>query len=70
MTRLAILDSFITQLGRLGADPGESEEDRLHKTLLIGASLMFVLAGLLWGSVYTAFGEPLAGAVPISYSVF
>ncbi|MEN8108155.1 MAG: adenylate/guanylate cyclase domain-containing protein [Pseudomonadota bacterium] len=42
----------------------------MQKTLLVGASLMFILAGLLWGSIYIAFDEPLAGAVPISYALF
>ena len=69
MVRLTSLDRLIVLLGRLGANPAESEEDRLHKTLVVGASLMFILAGLLWGSVYIAFDEPLAGAVPISYAL-
>ena len=69
MVRLTSLDRLIALLGRLGANPAESEEDRLHKTLVVGASLMFILAGLLWGSVYIAFDEPLAGAVPISYAL-
>jgi guanylate cyclase len=55
---------------RVGAEAGDSEEARLQKTLLVGASLMFILAGLLWGSIYVAFNEPLAGAVPISYALF
>jgi guanylate cyclase len=52
----------------IGADPTDSDEARLERTLLVSASLMFILAGLLWGAVYVAFGEPLAGAVPLSYS--
>lgn len=64
------LERLIALVGRPGAEPAESDEDRLHKRLLVGASLMFVLAGLFWGSVYVAFGEPLAGAVPVSYSGF
>ncbi len=70
MKRPVMLDNFIALLGRISADPDATEEDRLHKTLLVGASLMFILAGLLWGSLYAAFGEPLAGAIPVSYSVF
>ncbi|MEN8168280.1 MAG: adenylate/guanylate cyclase domain-containing protein [Pseudomonadota bacterium] len=55
---------------RVGAETGDSEDARLQKTLLVGASLMFILAGLLWGGIYIAFDEPLAGAVPISYALF
>jgi guanylate cyclase len=54
---------------RVGAETVDSEDARLQKTLLVGASLMFILAGLLWGGIYIAFDEPLAGAVPLSYAV-
>jgi adenylate cyclase len=55
---------------RVGAETGDSEDTRLQKTLLVSASLMFILAGLLWGSIYIVFDEPLAGAVPTSYALF
>lgn len=64
------LDRLMAVIRRVGAEAGDSEEARLQKTLLVSASLMFILAGLLWGSIYVAFNEPLAGAVPISYALF
>lgn len=54
---------------RIGAEAADSEDTRLQKTLLIGASLMLIMMGLLWGSIYIAFDEPLAGTVPITYAV-
>jgi adenylate cyclase len=65
-----LLDRLLVVIRRVGAEAGDSEEARMQKTLLIGASLMFILAGLLWGGIYIAFDEPLAGAVPISYALF
>ncbi len=53
----------------IGAEAADSEDARLQKTLLIGASLMLIMMGLLWGGIYIAFDEPLAGTVPITYAV-
>ncbi|MBI3375045.1 MAG: adenylate/guanylate cyclase domain-containing protein [Betaproteobacteria bacterium] len=55
-------------ISRLGADPDDGEDVRLHKSLLVGGSLMFILAGVLWGLLYVAFGEPVAGAIPLAYA--
>lgn len=65
-----LLDRLLAVIQRVGAEAGDSEDVRMQKTLLVGASLMFILAGLLWGGIYIAFDEPLAGAVPISYALF
>lgn len=65
----ALLDRLMAVIRRVGAEAADSEGVRLQKTLLVGASLMLVLVGLLWGGIYVAFNEPLAGSVPISYAV-
>ncbi|MBL3527134.1 MAG: adenylate/guanylate cyclase domain-containing protein [gamma proteobacterium endosymbiont of Lamellibrachia anaximandri] len=65
----AHLDQLVAVIRRIGTEAADSEDARLQKTLLIGASLMLIMAGLLWGGIYIAFDEPLAGAVPISYAV-
>jgi len=67
---LAVARRLAASVGRIGADPADSDEVRLQKALLVGASVMFILAGLLWGGVYIAFDERLAGSLPISYSAF
>ena len=53
---------------RIGADSNDSDDERLRKTLLVGGAFMFIAAGALWGLMYFAFGEPLAGAIPLSYA--
>ena len=53
----------------IGADPGDNDGTRLQKTLLLFSSLMMATLGILWGSIYIAFGEYLAGAIPLSYFV-
>jgi len=50
-------------------EPGDSEEVRLQKSLLVASSIMIAMAGTLWGSIYIAFDEPLAGSFPMSYAV-
>ena len=69
MTRTGFLERLITLSARIGADPTDGDEVRLQKALLVSGSFMFILAGALWGIAYTAFGEPLAGSIPLSYTV-
>lgn len=59
------------RVGRLGSDPGDDDDLGLKKRYLVtSAFLVFVPAGLVWGLIYFAFGEPVAGSIPIGYSVF
>lgn len=52
----------------IGADPCDSDECRVQKTLLVLSSLMMASLAVIWGLVYLAFGEYIAGAIPLSYS--
>ena len=36
--------------------------------MLLAVVSMVIPAGIVWGSVYTVFGEPLAGSFPFAYS--
>jgi guanylate cyclase len=54
---------------RIAADPSDGEELRLQKTLLVSASTMIVLAGLLWSAIYFWFDEFLAALIPFIYCV-
>ena len=65
----SILQRTILFIGRIGADRKDIEEVRLQKALLVAGALMFSLAGAMWGVLYIALGEPLAGAIPMSYAV-
>lgn len=55
-------------ISRIGAIPGEPEDVRLQKALLMAGALMFFPVGLIWGGIYFVFGEQLGGLVPIGYS--
>jgi hypothetical protein len=52
-----------------GSDQNDIEETRRQKALLVSGSLMFTLAGLLWGILYFALCQFLAGSVAIFYSL-
>jgi guanylate cyclase len=56
-------------VARIGADPGDSDEERLQKTLLTLGSFMFITAGFLWAILYYSFGETLAGSIPLGYAI-
>jgi guanylate cyclase len=59
---------FARLLGLVSHGDG-SEDDRLRSSLLVGSSLLIALAGFLWGILYLFFDEPVAGSIPIGYSV-
>ena len=61
----------LERIGRIGADPADGDVLRRKKRyLVISAGLIFAPAGVIWGLMYVAFGEPVAGAIPLWYSVF
>jgi adenylate cyclase len=68
-----LLHNLIQQIlpvsARIGADPDDSDEIRLQKTLLTLGSFMFILAGALWSVLYFSFGEILAGSIPLGYAI-
>jgi adenylate cyclase len=62
-----LIQKILPVFSRIGADPNDSDEVRLQKTLLIMGSFMFILAGTLWGLLYLSFGEFIAGFIPLAY---
>jgi adenylate cyclase len=66
-------DSILRKIGRfvaqIGVCPDDSSDLRLQKTLLLLSSLMMASLAVGWGLIYVAFGEYLAGAIPLFYSV-
>lgn len=64
-----ILRIIILSIGRIGADKNDAEDVRLQKALLVTGSVMFILAGAIWGVLYILLGEPLASAIPIAYAL-
>jgi guanylate cyclase len=60
----------LTWVRGIGVDPSDSDELKLQKSSLVLGSIMFILAGVLWGSLYFFFGEWSAGTIPLSYALF
>ena len=63
------LKAMLARIPRIGADPGDGDDIRLRKSLLVVCAFPFMFAGAAWGAMYILFGEPLAGAIPLSYAV-
>ena len=64
-----LIQMALPRLARIGADPQDSDEVRLQKTLLTVGSFMFVAAGALWAVLYFSFGEYVAGVIPLAYVI-
>ncbi|MEN8132312.1 MAG: hypothetical protein ABFS45_19465, partial [Pseudomonadota bacterium] len=63
------LEKVFIWIARIGSDPDDDDDVRLRKSLLVVCAIPFVIAGVAWGLLYILFGEPLAGMIPLSYSV-
>lgn len=59
---------MLARVARIGADPNDDDDIRLQKSLLVICAFPFMVAGVAWGLMYVFFNEPLAGAIPLSYS--
>jgi adenylate cyclase len=55
-------------IARIGSDPNDDDDIRLQKSLLVLCAFPFMVAGVAWGLLYILSNEPLAGAIPLSYS--
>ena len=61
-------ETFVHRLEGGLCAPGESQEERLRKVHLTTASMFVVPAGVVWGALYLAAGEPVAAAFPLGYA--
>jgi adenylate cyclase len=52
-----ILDAVIERVGRIGADPGDTDEQRLRKALLVLITLLILPISLAWWLLYLYFGS-------------
>jgi adenylate cyclase len=64
-----LIQQILPLIARIGADPHDSDEVRLQKTLLTLGSFMFIAAGALWSVLYFSFGEYIAAAIPLGYAL-
>jgi hypothetical protein len=60
---LALWTRFINYSAAIGCDPRDDDEARLQKTLVVAMSFMIAAAAALWGLIYFAFQEPVAGLI-------
>ena len=65
-----MIQKILTIISRIGADSNDTDDLRLQKSLLLLGTLMFIFAGALWGLMYMAFGEFVAGSIPFGYALF
>ncbi len=64
-----LIQQALSFISRIGSDPNDDDDIRLQKSLLVVCAIPFILAGAAWGVMYILFHEPLAGAIPLSYSI-
>jgi guanylate cyclase len=64
-----LIQQTVPFVARIGSDPNDDDDIRLQKTLLVLCAIPFMLAGVAWGILYVFANEPLAGAIPLSYSL-
>jgi guanylate cyclase len=59
----------LAALRGLGVGAGDGPDAALRKQLLVVISVQLAALAFVWGLVYIAFGERLAGAIPLGYSL-
>jgi adenylate cyclase len=64
-----LIKQKLAVVARIGSDPNDDDDIRLQKSLLVICAFPFMVAGVAWGLLYVFFSEPLAGAIPLSYSI-
>jgi guanylate cyclase len=57
----------MARLASVGSDPGDDEDTRSSKALLVLISVLILPIAVLWGALYLAFGSPV-GVVPLVYA--
>jgi adenylate cyclase len=54
----ALLDRTLRRLATVGAQPGDDEETRLRKALLVLIALLILPIAFVWAVLYVTFGSP------------
>ena len=63
------MERIVALFGAVGASSSETEEERLRRSLLVALALLISVLAVFWGLLYIVFGEPLGGAIPLTYTV-
>lgn len=65
-----LIRPLLQVIARIGVDPEDSEDLRLHKALLVGGSLMFILAESCGDCSTSPSGNPLPGRFRLPMPAF
>src|SRR5437667_1900887 len=69
MRRVQIVSkAVLARLATVGADPGDDEQTRQGKALLVLTTVLILPIAVVWGSLYLIFGSPV-GYVPFVYAL-
>lgn len=61
--------SLLDRLRTAGIDPGDSEEQRLNKSLLMFATGLASVASMLWLVIYWSLGPQLSSTLPFAFQI-
>jgi adenylate cyclase len=61
--------SFLDRLRTAGVEPGDSEEQRLNKSLLAFATGLVSLASMLWVAIYWLLGPLISSTPPLAFEL-
>jgi guanylate cyclase len=65
----ARLRELVERALEIGADPGDSTDERFRKRLLVGIALCILPLAVLWGCLYWVIGEKAVALTPWAYAV-
>jgi adenylate cyclase len=69
MTATSDSSGFFDRLRAGGVEPGDSEEQRLNKSLLMFATGLVSLASMLWVTIYWALGPLISSTPPLVFEL-
>ena len=66
---MSTLQDLVNRLRTAGVEPGDSEEVRIQKSLLMFAMGLTTMAPVVWLVVYSALGAKVSATVPFTYQL-
>src|SRR5712692_8047439 len=66
---ISAVERVVGLFGTVGASHSETDEERLRRSLLVALALLISFLTVFWGLLYIVFGEPLGGAIPLTFTV-
>jgi adenylate cyclase len=69
MTATSAPSTFLSRLRSGGVEPGDSEEQRLNKSLLMFATGLVSVASMLWVAIYWLLGPAVSSTPPLLFEL-